>query len=295
LIKLSPISEYVSKGTCFESFGQYELAKEEYFKATKLEGNPEEAYYNLALIARAEMKFEEAKQYCIKSLKINPDNQETKICLKDVNDALKYAKKICLSKKKDDKDYWYNKAVEFEEKGKYSKALLAIEIYIRENPSDKYGKLLMTMIYNELGFSALSIDCLKNQTPNQQDAKKYTRLYHYYLGKAYRQIHNFKKALKCFDKVIATIPSKTEGYIFKGACLSGFGKYELAKVEFHKATQVVGNPEEAFFNLALIARAEMKFEEAKMYCEKAIEIDPEYEDAKNCLKDIDKAIILKKK
>lgn len=85
---------------------------------------------------------------------------------------------------------------------------------------------------------------------------------------------NYKEAIKWYNKVIEVIPDETIGYIFKGACLASAGKYELAKKEHLKATKLKGDPEEAFYNLALISRAEMKFEEAKDFCEKSLEMDP---------------------
>ena len=79
----------------------------------------------------------------------------------------------------------------------------------------------------------------------------------------------------------------------KGACLASVGEYELAKQEHLKATTLNGNPEEAYLNLALILRAESKLEQAKEYCQKALEIDPDYKKVKHCYADIKKAIKLK--
>ena len=46
------------------------------------------------------------------------------------------------------------------------------------------------------------------------------------------------------------------------------------------------------YNLALIYRAEMNFNEAKFFCEKSIEIDPNDEGVRHCLEDIIEAIKL---
>ena len=53
-----------------------------------------------------------------------------------------------------------------------------------------------------------------------------------------------------------------------------------------------GDKEEAFYNLALISRAEMNFEEAKFFCEKSLEIDPHDEGVRHCLDDIIETIKL---
>lgn len=94
--------------------------------------------------------------------------------------------------------------------------------------------------------------------------------------------------------MIEVVPNETVGYIFKGSCLAKAGKYELAKIEYLKATKLKGDPEEAFYNLALISRAEMNFEEAKKICEQSLIIDPNDKSVIHCYKDILEAIKMMK-
>ena len=115
------------------------------------------------------------------------------------------------------------------------------------------------------------------------------------MADTFKETGNYQEALKWFDKMIEINPNETVGYILKGCCLAGMGKYKLAKLEHLKATQLKGDPEEAFYNLALISRAEMKFEEAKRYCEKSLKIDPDDKSVIHCYEDILEAIKLKKK
>ena len=64
-------------------------------------------------------------------------------------------------------------------------------------------------------------------------------------------------------------------------------KYHLASIEVN--TQ---EPDEAFYNLGLISRAEERYKEAKEYFEKAIQICPEYPVAIDALKDINRLLEL---
>jgi tetratricopeptide (TPR) repeat protein len=131
--------------------------------------------------------------------------------------------------------------------------------------------------------------------PTESDEKGYASLYYTELGNTYDEMGDYKEAIKWYEKVIELKPDQTNGYIFKGACLAAAGEYELAKEEHLKATKLKGHPEEAYYNLALICRAEMNFEQAKAYCKKSLKIDPNDASVKHCYEDIKKAIRLKNK
>lgn len=188
-----------------------------------------------------------------------------------------------------DKD-WFDIALEHSSEQNYSQAILAIEKYVKQNPDNRRGKLLRAIIYRDLSNFDLAVQILSEIKPTKNDNKKYSKLYFGAMGDISNETGKFQEALRWYNKVIETIPEETVGYILKGACLAKIGKYELAKIEHLKAIKLEGNPEEAFYNLALISRAEMKFEEAKDYCEKSLEIDPNDESVIHCYEDILKAI-----
>ena len=193
------------------------------------------------------------------------------------------------------KKSWFKKALEYQEKGNFSQALVAIEEYLKQRPKDKVGKLLKAIIYGDLANYTLILEILEGIKPKSNDSKVYSRAYYKELADTYSKMGNFEEALKYYDKLIELFPEETPAYIFKGAFLAKTGNYELAKIEHLKATKLKGNPEEAYYNLALIARAEMKFEEAKLYCEKSLEIDSNDKSVQSCYKDILNAIKMKGK
>ena len=165
-------------------------------------------------------------------------------------------------KKKKDK---FDIALEHYKENNYSQALVAIGIYLEQNFKNKAGIILKAKIYRDLSNYNLALQILHENLPAKDSDKRYLNLFYFEIGKSYKEMGNYQEALKWFDKMIEIFPDETNGYIFKGACLASAGKYELAKIEHLKATKLKGNPEEAFYNLALISRAEMKFEEAMEY------------------------------
>jgi len=80
----------------------------------------------------------------------------------------------------------------------------------------------------------------------------------------------------------------------KGAVLATLGKFEEAKKLHLQATKLEDDPDEAFFNLGLILRAELKLEEAKEAFENALELCPNEERVEKELEDVEKAMKLQK-
>ena len=189
---------------------------------------------------------------------------------------------------------WFDKALDYQEEENYSQAIVAIEKYVEQNPSNKRGKLLRAVIYGDLSNYELVLQILDEIKPTEDDSKRYSKLYFREMADTFNEIGNYKEALKWYDKMIEVIPNETVGYILKGSCLAKAGKYELAKIEHLKATELKGDPEEAFYNLALISRAEMRFEEAKEYCEKSLKIDPNDKSVIHCYEDILEAMKMMK-
>jgi len=187
---------------------------------------------------------------------------------------------------------WFKIALTHFDAGNYSQALLAVSRYINENPESQTGKLLKAVLCRELCNFNLSLSLLKEIAPEESDDVGYKRSYFREMAETLEAMGNFNEAVIWFDKLIELIPGSTSGYILKGACLAAAGHYELAKTAHLKATFQTGHTEEAYYNLALISRAEMNFEEAKKYCERSLEIDPNDTSVRHCYDDIIEALKL---
>ncbi len=190
---------------------------------------------------------------------------------------------------------FYDIALDNYSDSKYSMALFSIQEYLSLNPDNKPGRLLLGLIYGELSNYKRSFEILDEIKPNEFDNKTFQKLYLSQMGDNNKKIGNLDLAIEFYDKYIEIDPESANGYIFKGACLALKGEYGLAKEQHLIATKLKGHPEEAFYNLALICRAEMNFEKAKKYCESSLKIDPKDEIVRHCLDDINEAIEMKRK
>ena len=187
---------------------------------------------------------------------------------------------------------WFDIALKHFDEANYSQALFAITKYIKDNPNNNYGKILRAVICRTLSNYDLSLAILKEIEPTKNADENYKKSYYRELGDTYNAMGNHTEAIIWYDKFIELCPNETMGYIFKGGCLAAAGQYKLAKEEHLKATTLEGDREEAFYNLALIYRAEMNFSQAKLFCEKSLEIDPNDEGVRHCLDDIIETIKL---
>ncbi len=83
--------------------------------------------------------------------------------------------------------------------------------------------------------------------------------------------------------------------VILGGCLAKQGKYQEAKQCHRRAIRLATGPiDEALFNLGLVLRAEGRHRQAADCFRQAIELDPKYAPAKRALKDVEKALALKK-
>ncbi len=85
-----------------------------------------------------------------------------------------------------------------------------------------------------------------------------------------------------------------ENLLFVGACLAKMGRYHEAKVYHQRSADFDPiQADEAYLNLGLVYRAEANYTEALRFFERAIEIDPDYDDAKIARDDILKVMKLR--
>ena len=187
---------------------------------------------------------------------------------------------------------WFEQALDNFHEDNYSQALFAITKYTAAKPEDKNGKLLKAIISREMSNYPLAFSIFNEIVPGDADTEDYRKSYYTDLADTYKEMGNYQEAATWYDKLIALSPNESHGYILKGACLAAAGQYELAKPALFKAIESEGDREEAYYNLALIARAEMNFAEAKEYCEKSLAIFPADERVIQCLGDLNKAIKL---
>jgi tetratricopeptide (TPR) repeat protein len=114
-------------------------------------------------------------------------------------------------------------------------------------------------------------------------------------GYLYRRMNDFKRAEKAFRRAVQERPS-TRRYILLGATLARQGKLAAAERQ-HRAAIREATPrepiDEAHLNLALLLRANERYEEAITSLRTALRISPHYEEASEVLRDVRRAKALK--
>jgi len=107
------------------------------------------------------------------------------------------------------------------------------------------------------------------------------------LGKLYDNWEKHAEAERYYLEVIDGRPDHTSAYIYLGAMFAKLGRLTEAEELHRRATACSeGEIAEAYLNLALVQRARGDYVGALMNLRKAVELDPEYSDAKDALTDI---------
>ena len=113
------------------------------------------------------------------------------------------------------------------------------------------------------------------------------------LGEMNRYRGQFPDSEEWFRKASLEMPENAAGYIFLGAIQARQGKLKDAESTHRRATQcTIGRIDEAHYNLGLVLRGRNRLSEAADSFRKALELCPEYPEAKNALDDVESAILL---
>jgi tetratricopeptide (TPR) repeat protein len=115
-------------------------------------------------------------------------------------------------------------------------------------------------------------------------------------GLFYREKRDEKQAERWFRKAVALRPCSGT-HIMLGATLARQGRFAKAKKQHQRAIQLATGPEpdttdtpdEAYYNLGLILRAERRYRDAASAFKNAIRLDSRYKIARAALKDVEQA------
>lgn len=172
--------------------------------------------------------------------------------------------------------------------GKIACHLYHAQKYVSTYPDDMYGYMALADVLAGLALYDDARRALRESLklcPEGNEYQVYTQLGHLYKEKC-----DLKRAEKWYRKAVEVFP-RQESYIFLGACLAKQGQFSEAKKSHQKAVRKAPETaDEAYFNLGLIYRAEGKYKKALKCLNKAIEIDPKYEEAKFEWQDIQEVL-----
>lgn len=96
-----------------------------------------------------------------------------------------------------------------------------------------------------------------------------------------------ERALRAYQRVRDQLPECADAYVFAGALLAVHGRLAEAEAMHRAGTGcLTGAPDESWYNLGLVLRAQERYAEAAAAFVRAIEIDPAYEVARAALADV---------
>lgn len=111
------------------------------------------------------------------------------------------------------------------------------------------------------------------------------------LGHLFHFRGSYAVAVEWFKKVVELSPDDASGHIFLGGSLARQGKLIEAEAVHRRATECSdGCVDEAYLNLGLILRSQGRLMESKESFEKALELDPTYEEARDAIEDTTRAL-----
>ncbi len=165
-------------------------------------------------------------------------------------------------------------------------------LWLKDNPDD-LGILLSytSMLYQITRYD----EAVALLTHAVQRCKSKTGRYLLYteMGGLERYRGNIAAAEPWYRKAIELHPDEATAYIYLGAAQARQGNYKEAEETHRKATQCSkGCLDEAHHNLGLVLRVQDRLQEAAVHFRKAIELDPNYKDARNALKDVESVLRL---
>jgi tetratricopeptide (TPR) repeat protein len=174
---------------------------------------------------------------------------------------------------------------ELEDDARPASALLAVREILRHDPEDANALLLQGRLLASLARHGEAEESLLRALAVFADESAYA--VYRELGHLYENWGRLELALAEFEKVVALRPEHASGHIYAGAVLAKMGRFDEAVASYMSATRCSGGRvDEAYLNLGLVLRAMERFAEAKASFERALALDPTYDEARAALSDV---------
>ncbi len=260
--------------------GNLKQAEESYRRATGCTDawNVDEAFHNLGLVLRGQGRFAEAAECFRKALEINPKYKDATSALEDVTQVVKLlGDEGMLSE--------VRKAITYASRNDQAATFVYLaERWLRDHPNDVW----VTLEYAEMLYKLTRYDeAIGVYTAAIDRFQDHRWLIYNKLGQLYRDRGSFSDSEHWHRKATEEDPNDAGSFIFLGAVQARQGHLKQAEESHRLATGCTeGCVDEAFHNLGLVLRGQGRFAEAAECFRKALEINPEYEDATEALEDV---------
>lgn len=157
--------------------------------------------------------------------------------------------------------------------------------YLAEDPGCGPAWMILGSTLTELARYDEARDALGRAFALCPTGKK--RLMYKELGDFHSARGRYGRAAEWYRRMIEAEPGNAGGYIFLGGVLACQGRLGEAE-DVHRAGTACaqGCIDEAYLNLGLVLRAQERLIEAKECFERALELDPDYQAAREALRDV---------
>lgn len=114
--------------------------------------------------------------------------------------------------------------------------------------------------------------------------EKYTDWWNllFFIGLAYRQIQDYKKAITYFNRVLELEKNQLDSLVEIGLCYGGLRDFNKSIQYFSKALDLGGENSEILCNLAMVHMEIGKYKKAREYLDHSLFLDPDDEITKAC-------------
>ena len=274
-------AEWVVDGNRLLEMMDYTSAIEAYDKATDINPNNGDAWYNKATALSDLGQYEDAITAYDKAIALNPDDADAWFDkgyaldeLGQYEEAIKaYDKALIINQ--NDGDAWYNKGIALDNLGRYEEAIKAYDKATNINPDDAgawYNKGIVLDSVGRYDEAIKAYDKATDLDPNYVDAW-------YNKGIALDNLGRYEEAIKAYDKATDLDPNYVDAWYNKGIVLDSVGRYDEAIKAYGKATDLDSNDGDAWYNKATALSDLGQYEDAITAYDKAIALNPDDADA----------------
>lgn len=191
--------------------------------------------------------------------------------LKDSNSAIKYFRAALNEAEPEDRDEIYlDLAVEYENAGKWRRALEVLKEAIKKNPNNEGAIYEIAFCYDQLGEYKNSIDCYSNFI----DENPYSFTAWYNLGNAYLKIENYEQAIWAYDYCIIINDDFGPVYFNLGNAYLSLEKYTKAVESFETSIRLDGDDPMAYCYVGESYEQLEQYDLAKHYYQRSLELAP---------------------
>lgn len=196
--------------------------------------------------------------------------------LKDSDNAIKYFRAaLSLADPEDRDDVYLDLAMEYQNSGKFKKALEVLKEAIRINPSNEGAVYEMAHCYEQMDDYDSSVKCYSDFI----DENPYSFTAWYNLGNAYSRLDDFDKAIWAYDYSLLINDEFGPVYFNLGNAYLNQDKYTKAIENFNKCITLDGEDPIALCYLGECHEQLGELELARHYYQKSLELAPLLPDA----------------